>query len=188
MNVLPDPSPASLCLIIAYRADISDLLDLIARLALRGRLRVLDGGNCFNAYRFSRPLARALGPAGRGEGPTLEQILRRIYVARAFTCYQALTLLSETPAEPVPTFVLDLLATFYDESIPTLEALRLLKASVKQLLRLSRQAPVLVSAAPPPPQAASEREGFLEILEDAAHQIWVLELHSPPDPQIPLPL
>jgi hypothetical protein len=81
------------------------MVETAARLALNGPVRVLDGGNRFNVY----PVAQAV----RRLTPRLEETLSHMSLSRAFTCYQMLTLLEETPADPVPTLVLDLLSTFW---------------------------------------------------------------------------
>ena len=73
--------------------------------ALRGPVTVLDGGNRFNAYLVAR------GARGQTE------LLERITVSRAFTCYQMLTLLETTHPLPRPILILDLLNTYYDESV-----------------------------------------------------------------------
>ena len=88
-------------------------------------VRILDGGNRFNAYTVSR--------AAHGR----PDVLNRITVSRAFTCYQVLALLESTPAIPVPFVVLDLLNTFYDESVLVGERKRLLRACIGHLERLS---------------------------------------------------
>ncbi len=120
------------------------MLELAARLALSGELRVLDGGNRFNVY----PVARTI----RRYSPELTAALARIRLARAFTCYQAAAMLAEMPAEPRPLLVIDLLATFYDESVNLNESRRLLAGCIPHLQRLSRCAPVVVSAKPPAPR------------------------------------
>jgi hypothetical protein len=185
------------------------VMDLAARLALKGPLRVLDGGNRFNAYQCSQDLARYLtapgasvgrrggsswlvndgltvdGPAPLPDRPrTLKEALGRISLARAFTCYQMLTLLSETPAIPQqPTLVLDLLATFYDESVRAADALHLLENCLADLRRLSAQAPVVVSARPPRPGRGftygftpeSARPELMAALKSAADEIVAWE-------------
>ena len=185
------------------------LMDLAARLALEGPLRVLDGGNRFNAYQCSQDLARYLtapgaragrrgGSSSAGNDPftadrpaplsdhphTLKQALARISLARAFTCYQMLTLLSETPAIPhQPTLALDLLATFYDESVQAADALHLLENCLADLRRLSAQAPVMVSARPPRPGRGFTygftpefaRPELMETLKSAADEIVTWE-------------
>jgi len=162
MNALPNPSPGNLWLVIAPRAGIKLLLELAARLALQGRLRVLDGGNCFNAYLVARALGSAIASwplassrAVQEDGPgspasPLSEALSRIQVARAFTCYQVVTLLGETPASPDPTLVLDLLDTFYDENVSEVESRRLLDTSLGHLRRLSALALLLSAPGLPP--------------------------------------
>jgi hypothetical protein len=184
MNILPEPSPGHLWLVLASQAARQPMLDLAARLARRGELRVLDGGNSFNAYTVARNLGRMVGG-----GSALEEALQRIQVARAFTCYQVLTLLCESPAAPYPTLALDLLATFYDENVELYESQRLLEKCTQQLLRLSRLAPVVVSARAlhlrPPVQ---DRTILVKQLEAAAHQVLYEENAIPAEPQLSLPL
>ena len=236
MHAAPDPQLFPLTplrgiwLVLAPSAVGSRLLmDLAARLTLGGPLRVLDGGNRFNAFQCSQNLARYLTtgstksgsfmeayeptmrerhtpPAGdsepaRGGGPapttapphTLKQALARITLARAFTCYQMLTLLSETPAIPnQPTLALDLLATFYDESVPAAEALRLLERCLADLRRLSTQAPVVVSARPPRPGRGftygftpeSARPELMEALKAAADEMVAWEAPADKENQL----
>jgi hypothetical protein len=146
----------------------------VARLACWGPLRLLDGGNRLDVYALNLAIARALGEeaAGpRGE-PALTDILERIQLARAFTCYQMAALLTDTPAEGVPTLVMDLLSTFYDENVPAVESQRLLRSCINHLSRLNRSAPVAVSARPGMPV---DRPELLEFLTAAAGQIWTLE-------------
>jgi hypothetical protein len=184
MNRLPEPSPGYIWLVLARHAARQPMLDLAARLAQRGTLRVLDGGNSFNAYAVARSLGRWAGEAGKD----LENALKRISVARAFTCYQVLTLLSETPTAPYPTLVLDLLSTFYDENVELYESQRLLESCVGHLLRLSGLAPVVVSAqALVTRQPVQDRSCLVQILENVAHQVLYEDSSPPVDPQLCLP-
>ena len=160
-------------LVVAPRAGGALMIEILARLALRGRLLLLDGGNCFDVYRCNTAIARALGD----QTAELPAILERIQLARAFTCYQMKSLLRETPARPIPTIVLDLLSTFHDESVAASESLRLLRACIAQLRRLNRLAPVAVSTRP---EALTHRPELLKILQEAAGQVWTLETHIPP--------
>lgn len=172
MNNLPALYPEQLHLLLAPRPARFELVNaLITRLAHTGPLLVLDGGNCFQAHRLARLLGRHTS--------NLEAALDNIYVARAFTCYQVLALLSETPAAPVPTLVLDLLSTFHDESVPLRERIRLLDASLLELHRLSSRAPTLVSAALETRELSGE---LLERLEESADQVWRLEPQPSPQP------
>ena len=185
MNRLPEPSPGCIWLVLGQHAARQPMLDLAARLAQRGTLRVLDGGNSFNAYTVARSLGRELGAGDK----KLENALKRISVARSFTCYQMLTLLSETPAAPCPTLVLDLLATFYDENVELYESQRLLENCIEHLLRLSRLAPLVVSARPlVASQPVQDRSCLVQTLEAAAHQVLYQAGSPPVDPQLCLPL
>lgn len=175
MNELLNPLPGNLLLVVAPHAGGEIMLELIARLACQGALRLVDGGNRFDVYRCNLAVARALG----GRTAALPAVLERIHLARAFTCYQMEALLKETPAEPIPTLVLDLLSTFYDESVSTDESLRLLQACLLHLQRLNRLAPVAVSARPGP---LDSRPELLATLQACAGQVWTLEAHRPVPP------
>ncbi|HJW90415.1 MAG TPA: hypothetical protein VJ436_07215 [Anaerolineales bacterium] len=170
-NPLLDPLPGQLLLVVAPRAGGPIMMNLVAHLAGRGPLRVLDGGNFFDLRAISRALRR--------QAVDLTAALERIQLARAFTCHQMVTLLKEAPAQPVPTLVLDLLSTFYDESVPASESLRLLQTCLGHLRRLNQLAPVAVSARPAPTDSRPE---LLHSLQAAAGQVWILEPHLPPPP------
>lgn len=172
MENLPVLQLPQLHLLVAGHSTRSQLTTaMIARLALRGSLLVLDGGNCFRGHQLARELRR--------HSTQLKAALQRVYIARAFTCYQVLTLLSSTPAAPVPTLALDLLSTFYDESVNLSERRRLLQACLGHLRRLSQAAPILVSAAPPKPREPGE---LLALLTEAADQYWQFQDDQPPTP------
>ena len=147
-----------------------------ARLALSGTVRVLDGGNSFDALSVARQVRRRTAD--------LEAALGRLSVARAFTCHQMVTLLSEQPASKKPVLVMDLLATFCDESVPVIERSRLLDQALVELRRLSRAAPLAASAVHLPQEGIDSRlplghparlavplPAMLERLEQAADQV-----------------
>lgn len=161
-------------LLIAPEPALGYLLDPIASLAWRGPVRILDGGNRFNVYHVARHLERRR-PVQTGTEISLYSILANIQVARAFTCYQVVALLSDTPATSAPTLVFDMLATFADETVPFVERRRLLSACLLELHRLSRLAPLGVSVRLPRVEKP-ESTRLLMILEDAADQIYRYEL------------
>ncbi|MCI0521839.1 MAG: hypothetical protein L0Z70_16460 [Chloroflexi bacterium] len=134
---------------------------LLAWQAARGEVRVVDAGNCFRLYQTARH-ARRLGVDGL-------LALQRIHIARAFTCYQLLALLRGAAAQPSPLFVLDLLATFYDENVSLSERQRLLRACMAELRRLSRAAPVAASAGV---RAQSAETAALLDIVAASARIW----------------
>jgi hypothetical protein len=168
------PLPNQFVLIVAPHAAHLQMLDLAARLAVRGPLRVLDGGNQFNPL----PVARTM----RRYTARLEEALVSIQLSRAFTCHQMVALLSESSSEAIPTLVLDMLSTFYDEAVPLVESQRLLEVCLVHLGRLSHGAPVVVSARPPA-ALVSERLPLLELLRDAAAQYWEPEPQPAPPPE-----
>ena len=125
-------------------------------------VHVLDGGNRFNGY----TLARAA--CGR------QEILNRITVARAFTCYQMLALLESTPASEGPFVILDLLRTFYDESVQAGERKRLLRACIAQMQRLEQAGGGLVSVHPPALASPAAIE-LLGMLQEAAADTFFVQ-------------
>jgi hypothetical protein len=184
-----EPKAGSWILLVGPRSLNSTMLTAIARLGVGGAsaahaaetanggwtppwpaVRVLDGGNRFNAY----AVARAAG--GR------QDVLGRITVSRAFTCYQMLSLLEGTAAIPVPFVVLDLLRTFYDESVHVGERKRLLRACVAHLERLKLSAGGVVSVHPPsvPSQAAVELLGLLQV--SAVDTFFIQTVAPAPEP------
>lgn len=186
-------APGRLLLLAAPHAAAAPMLALSAELAHRGRrVHVLDCGNRFNAYivaRRLRQLAYHPTPAlpktsfwGEGKSDPLE----RITLQRAFSCYQVVALLeaqragSSLPAgETAPALlVLDLLDSFYDETVPLVERRRLAQVAVASLRELVEGAApgsgraVAVSLRPPPPGQV-DSSGLQAILLAAADVLWV---------------
>jgi hypothetical protein len=171
MEMKIDLKTGNWLLVVGSRAISPTLLALVARLAETGPVRVVDGGNRFNAYTVAR--------AARGR----PEVLNRITVSRAFTCYQVLSLLESTPAIPAPFVVLDFLCTFYDESVQIGERKRLLRDCMRHLERLEVGAGGIVSVHPPkvPGQAAMD---LLEMVQAAARDTFHIQMSIP----APVPL
>jgi len=142
MNILPALQPASLVVVYAQHAARDEITHIAAELALHGPVTVLDGGNRFQAYRIAHLLRRRT-TAG------VDAAARRLFIRRAFTCYQMLALLENTPSLAQPYLILDLLGTFYDDHVPDREAARLLDGCLQHIHRLCQFAPVAVTCAPP---------------------------------------
>jgi hypothetical protein len=185
MNLNLDLLPGRLLLLIAPAPESRKIMmELIARLALRGPLEVMDGGNRFDAYHLARLVRR--------QTHDLNAVLKRIRLARAFTCYQMLALLEQAAkleqralpharAASPPRVILDLLDTFYDDSVAVSESLRLLQEGIGCLRQLSRASTLAVSARPPP-AGQLERLPLLEALQEAAGELFILEPPSSPPP------
>jgi hypothetical protein len=98
---------------------------------------LLDGANRFDPYMASSFARRALIPP--------ETLLRRIRIARAFTCYQMATLMGErlasllrqegvtTPWQKPWVIVLGPITTFLDEDVPEREVRPLFERSLKKV-------------------------------------------------------
>lgn len=153
------------------------LLGLFTLLAVQGHQpRLFDGGNRFDGYLVAR-LARRLTPRPHA-------VLEHMRLSRAFTCFQLAELIETAPASRAPLLVLDLLNTFYDESVPLRESARLLGRVIGQLQRLARSAPVIVGAREPQALVA-ERWTLLEQLQAAADATWRLRLPAGETPAQP---
>ena len=102
---------------------------------LRGvPIALVDGTNRFDVYYIAEFARKVTSQSKRCVTP--DQLLRQIYVARAFTCYQ----IEATITERLPTFlkrtgapiaiIFGLLDTFYDEQAPLFEV----QASVGRII------------------------------------------------------
>lgn len=160
-------APGRLLAVLAPHAAGAQLLMLTAYLARRGGVQVLDAGNRFNVY----PVARALRRLGSAD---FTQALRRIRIARAFTCHQVAALLAAIPLAHEPVLVFDLLDTFSDQSTPLRERRRLLESSLGHLRRLAGNTFVLVSVRPPPP-GQEDPAGLVQMVQAAADRVWLQE-------------
>jgi hypothetical protein len=174
---LPTPQTGKISLVIAPRQVSPQMMTMLATLALRGRVVVVDGGNRFDGYALARELRR--------QTPRVQETLKRILLSRAFTCYQTMALLAKLPVDGTPVVVLDLLATFRDENVSWGKRRRLLDSSLNLLKRISACAPVAVWActhAPP----LKEDPLLLTALLEIAHDTWKLQELETPTHQLPL--
>jgi hypothetical protein len=164
-----EPREGSLTLVTGGRSEARQKMHaLLVELALAGPVKVLIGGNRYDHYRVNYALAAAT--------PCYEQILgEHISLSRAETCYQMVELLAQTQAGPVPCLVVDLLATFYDEAAPEREINQMLFEAILELRRLSREAPVTVSA-----HSGQSRPRLLEVIKNAVERV-----EEPQAPSLP---
>lgn len=135
-NTTP-PAYCPLTLMLETRDRRESLDDRVIQQALAGAVFILDAGNCFNPLRLTRQIRR--------QTLQIQTVLDRIQVARAFTCFQVVSLLEATSNPAGPVFILRLLATYADEMVPVYERLRLLKQVDGHIQRLRRTAPVVVT-------------------------------------------
>ena len=150
------------------------LLMALTALAAQGHsLRVFDGGNRFDGYFVARTARRFMGIITARDPIDPHAILNRIRLSRAFTCFQMADLIENTPVNPEPLFILDLLSTFYDESVPLRDTKRLLSITIAHLKRLASAGPVIVGAREPR-ALVKERWMLLDQLQLAADNAWLL--------------
>jgi hypothetical protein len=181
---VPANDPATLQVLLQPRLSLfwgsntptRALLACLTVLAAEGHhVQVFDGGNRFDGYFIAR-LARRLSSDPHA-------VLERIRLSRAFTCFQLAQLIESAPALPAEPgsaeggrsvlFVLDLLSSFYDESVPLRDVERLLSTTVTHLKRLAAAGPVVVGAREPR-LLVKERWTLLDQLQIAADNAWLL--------------
>lgn len=171
MDLLPYLKNGSLIVSLVPHARHTSLIpDLIAELALCGPVTVLDGGNCFPAYRIAQLIRR--------KSLQVNYISKRIFVRRAFTCYQMVNLLENTPACGYPHIILDLLSTFQDDQIKPNEADRLLTLCLSHIERLRLAAPVAIMLEP---VILVEKEFLLKRICERADEVFTV--YSETNPQ-----
>lgn len=195
---MPASDPATLQVLLQPRLSLfwgantptRALLACLTVLATEGHtVQVFDGGNRFDGYFIAR-LARRLSPDPHA-------VLQRIQLSRAFTCFQLAQLIESAPVAPPQTndggesyhalFVLDLLNTFYDESVPLRDVERLLTTTIMHLKRLAAAGPVIVGAREPR-VLVKERWSLLDQLQVAADGAWLLRSPDTPSSSAQLSL
>jgi len=164
MDLLPCLKTGALIVsLLPHARHVSIIPDLIAGLALRGPVTVLDGGNCFPAYRIAQLIRR--------KSRQVDAISKRVFVRRAFTCYQVVNLLESTPALGQPVIILNLLAAFQDDQVKPAEAGRLLTLCLANIERLLNSAPVVVTLEP---LILAEKEFLLKRICEQADEVFTL--------------
>ena len=153
------------------------MMSIIAALALRGCVVVIDGGNCFDGYGLARTVRR--------HTHHVQAVLKQIRLSRAFTCYQISAVLAELPLDSTPVILLDMLATFLDENVKLNKRQRLLENSLNLLRRISESAPVAVWARTHM-SPSGEEQMLLNPLLEVAQEIWELQAPETPVQQLPL--
>ncbi len=152
MNNLLDLRPAQWNLILSPPNE--RLLTAIAHLAQTARLIVLDCGRRFDSSIVAR--------AARGRS----EVIDRIKIQRAFTCFEAAKLVEKLPNGKTPIVILDFLSTFYDENVKAQSRKFLLETSIRHFQRLSDGAGLAVSVYFP--SASPDSAYLFERLQTAA--------------------
>ncbi len=133
----PSGKPVKKALIVGERpADLAVYLAAFAA-SLGFRVLVADGANSFNPYVVSK--------FARKEGFPLAELLKKIAVARAFTCHQLATLIRKRlepfipPGVPALVVFLGPCTVFFDEDVPGEEAALLFRRTMAKVEEMSRK-------------------------------------------------
>jgi len=142
---------------------------------------LLDGANHFNPYMVSSFARKALIPP--------EKLLRRIRIARAFTCYQMATLMGErlvslvgaihactpkcgvsarrheSPLQKPWVIILGPIATFLDEDVPEREVRPLFERSLKKMEEMAKEGIPFFLFQPNPPSPSLVKGGKGGLME-----------------------
>ena len=143
-------------------------------------ITLVDGTNRFDVYYladFARTVARRYR---HRHHPTPEELLERIFIARAFTCYQ----MEATITERLPAFlrrtgspvvvIFGLLDTFYDEQAPLFEVRASLQRIIAMLHRLKQQNVSVLLASLDQKLESKERNGLFPRLTSAMDQVFAV--------------
>lgn len=148
------------------------LLTAISYLAHTAGLIVLDCGRRFDSSLVAR--------AARGR----QEIIDRIKIQRAFTCFEAAKLVEQLPCGKTPLVILDFLSTFHDENVKAQSRRFLLETSIRHFQRVSRGAGLAVSVYAPP--ASPDSVYLFERLQAAAPQVSNYEAPAKTSAQLSL--
>ncbi|MCL5428617.1 MAG: hypothetical protein M1347_02280 [Chloroflexi bacterium] len=126
--------------------------EFIDRLGMRGAVQVVVGGNRISFDHLPLILGDQIG--------RVYEIMDRILVSRAETCYQMQDVLAALEPSPIPIVITDMLESFYEEDLTPQEVTLLLQKCIRHIHKLSEAAPVLISACGDP-----SRPKLLELIE-----------------------
>ncbi|MEM3485059.1 MAG: hypothetical protein QXI12_05510 [Candidatus Methanomethyliaceae archaeon] len=138
----PALTPGQLVVLCGGTALTAAAHRLVVALLERGPVHLLDAGVRLHPYLLTRLI--------RQHTVEVEARLTRLHLQRAFTAHQVAAALEALPATAVPLVVLDLLAPFYDDTLPLPQAQVLLQRSLTQCERLQQGSPLLITLTPPP--------------------------------------
>lgn len=160
---------------------------------LRGvPIALVDGTNRFDVYYIAEFARKVTSQSKRCVTP--DQLLRQIYVARAFTCYQMeATITERLPAflkhtsAPV-TIVFGLLDTFYDEQAPLFEVQKSVQRIIVALLELKQANISVLLASKDMKLESKERNALFPRVRAAMDHVFAVTgsnlLHEPQRHQI----
>ena len=143
---------------------------------------VVDGSNRFDLYYITDFARKVTSRRFAEQWVTPEQLLERIFISRAFTCYQ----MEATITERLPAFmrakrspiaiIFGLLDTFYDEQAPLFEVKASLSRVIDALQKLKQQHVSVLLASLDMKLESKERNGLFPQLKSVMdHAFYVTE-------------
>lgn len=145
--------------------------EFVGRFALQTEIKVIVGANRISFDQLPLILGERVGE--------VYEVMDRILVSRAESCYQMEDVLAALEPGPAPIIIIDMLASFYDEDLSLGEVTLLLKKCLRRIHQLSDAAPILISA-----EVDAARPELLELLERHCDQRFYFQPEEPaPDPQ-----
>jgi len=140
---------------------------------------VLDGANRFNPYITSSFARKVLIPP--------EEILKRIRIARAFTCYQMATLMErlislvgaihESPLQKMRVILLEPITTFLDEDVPEREVRPLFERALSKAEEMAAEG-VFFFLFQSPVSPGSKRTSLMKRLFQFSDLVWRISLED----------
>ena len=138
--------------------------NLIVHLILNGPLFVVSGDEWLPAFVLPRIL--------RGQTTQIKEVMDRLHLVRASTCYRLFDSLANIPSKGEPILVLDFLHTFYDEDVSLHVRLFRLRECCRELARLAFYRPVILMTQE---REAADYEKFTPALFPITDRILTLE-------------
>ncbi len=139
---------------------------------------LVDGTNRFDAYYIAEFARKVTSQGLVRQRVQPEQLLERIFISRAFTCFQ----MEATITERLPKFVklahspiviiFGLLDTFYDEQAPLFEVRASLQRIIVALHRLKQENVSILLASLDVQLASKERKGLFPKLKAAMDRVF----------------
>jgi len=145
-------------------------------------MTLVDGTNRFDLY-YLAEFARRFAAQKGGDGGRLDPggLLRNIFIARAFTCYQMEATITERlqafmreKGSPV-AIIFGLLDTFYDDQAPLFEVKESLRRVITALQRLKQERVSVLLASMDIRPASPERNALLPRLLAAMDRTYCVE-------------
>jgi hypothetical protein len=141
-------------------------------------ITLVDGTNRFDVY-YIAEFARKVTSQRLTQRPlTPGQLLEKIYISRAFTCYQMEAAITERlpafvkHAQSPVVIIFGLLDTFYDEQAPLFEVKTSLQRIIAALQRLKREHVSVLLASRDMKLESKERNGLFPKLMTAMDEVF----------------